>query len=101
MKHPEIAKTILRQLGGGRLVMMTGAKNLLDHGNGLSFKFPNRTRSKPNYCKVILDPSDTYTVTFGRVTKYGELKNEKTVEGVYCDMLVDLFERETGLYLTL
>lgn len=81
--------------------MMTGAKNLLDLGNGLSFQFPNRMRSKPNYCKIVLDPSDTYTVTLGRLTKYGELKNEQTFEGIYADALIGLFERETGLYLTL
>lgn len=98
-QNPNIAKTILEQMGGiRRLVMMTGAKNFVDHGNGVSFKFPNKRG--PNHCKVTLDPSDTYTVEFGRMRKY-ELTNKDEMEGIYWDQLKNLFEEKTGLYLTL
>jgi hypothetical protein len=55
---------------------------------------------KINYVKIVLEPSDTYTVTFGRIhgAKYSVLS---TVEGVYCDTLRAVFESETGLHTSL
>lgn len=99
--NTQIANTILDQLGGtGRLVAMTGAKHILVDGHGVSFKFPNRAAGRPNHCKITLDGSDTYTVTFGRVVKF-ELRQPSTVEGIYADQLVELFENATGLALSL
>lgn len=95
-----VARTILDQMGGmGRIRCMTGAKNFVDHGTGVSFQFPNKLRSKPNVMKVDYDEgADLYTVTWGRVGKF-QYTELKVVEGVYCDMLIEMFERETGLYL--
>lgn len=99
-RNPEIAATILRQMGGiGRIRAMTGAKNFIDYGNGVSFQFPNKAAGRPNLCKVTLRPEDTYLVEFGRHrgTTYKVLK---TLDGVYGDMLKSLFEQESGLYLS-
>lgn len=95
----EIAKTILSQLGG-KLVCMTGARDLIGHPDGLSFKFPAPTPSKGNHCQITLLPSDTYRVTF-RHLRSKHVKTVVTFEGVYCDQLMDIFEQQTGLYLTL
>lgn len=92
-----IAKTILQQLGGNKFIVMTGAKTLVDHGNGLSFKLPsNFATGGINYVKITLEPSDEYTVEFGKLRglKYTVIE---TVEGVYCDMLQDVFTSATGL----
>ena len=106
-----VAMTIIKQMGGmGRLKAMVGAKDFLsysaasesEHGEGLggvAFKFA-KSKGKPDYVKIILDPSDTYTVTFGNVRGY-QLKNEDKTSGVYASNLRDLFERKTGLYLSL
>jgi hypothetical protein len=99
-----IAATIARQLAGsyGAIAAMTGAKNFVAHEAGLSFKFPNRKRSLPNFCQITLGADDTYTVRFCRIGKRGLEVNELgTVEGVYCDMLTNLFETRTGLFLSL
>jgi len=99
--NTQIANTILDQLGGtGRIAAMTGAKNFMVDGPGVSFKFPNRDCKRPNWIKVTLDPSDTYTVTMGRIVKYA-LRSSSTVNGIYCDGLVELFENATGLRLSL
>ena len=90
-----IAKEILNQLGGNRFVAMTGAKNFGDTGNGLAFRIPSTKRI--NAVKVVLDASDTYTVKFLRITQ-SELKTISEHSMIYCNQLVDLFERETGLY---
>jgi hypothetical protein len=94
-----VAKTILMQLGGsGSLKMMLGARDFLDHGNALSFKFPNRRG--PNHVKITLESDDSYTVEFGRIVKY-VLKNKKVHRGIYAETLGPLFTRETGLNLRL
>ena len=95
-----IATTIYRQIGGGKFVVMTGAKNLTAHENALSMRLPKGIKNKANYLKITLDPSDTYTMEFGRIwgTKYTVIE---TVEGVHCDMLVDIFESKTGFFTTL
>lgn len=96
-----IATTILEQLGGGRFVMMTGAKNLMSDTNALSFRLPsNFATGGINYVRVELAADDTYTLTFGKVwgVKYAV---KATVAGVYCDMLRSVFTSNTGLDCTL
>lgn len=90
------ANTILSQLGGGRFTAMTGAKNLIGYPDALSMQIPSAKRGI-NRVKIKLDPSDTYTVTFGRY-RAGQIQEISTHSDIYCDMLTDLFETETGLF---
>lgn len=103
--HCIVATETLRQLGRGRvnaLAVMTGAKNIAAENVGLGalrFKLPNNAKDKINFCRITLQPSDTYTVEFGRV--WGHNYNViSTHDDIYCDGLADLFEKTTGLYLT-
>ncbi|RLB43363.1 MAG: hypothetical protein DRH30_03205 [Deltaproteobacteria bacterium] len=95
-----IASTIKSQLGGMALKMM-GAHALLDHGNGLSFKF--KGSPKANYLKITLDPSDTYSVEFQKIGRAPAFEgtNKKVFEDIYVGMLHELIEANTGLYLSL
>lgn len=98
MTQQTIAQLILIQLGNGRFVTMTGAKNLLDTGKGLSFRIPGTmTKNRINHVKVELNGFDLYNVTFGRIhgTSY---KIISTHEDVFCENLVELFEDSTGLF---
>ena len=96
-----VAKVIVDQLGGcGRLGAMLGAKMFVLHRSGVSFKFPNPSRNRPNYCLVELADDDTYTVTMGRVVKF-DLRSKSTVAGIHVDQLRELFENATGLRLSL
>ena len=94
-----IATTILDQLGGRMFVTMTGAKNLLDHGNGLSMKI-GRNAQGVSHVKIILDPSDTYSVQFLSVRGV-KVTEKATMEGVYADQLTGIFETHTGLYTSI
>ena len=102
----QIAQTIGQQIGGlGRVATMIAAYGFTAHPEGgLSFRFKAKALElhgkAPNYIKIALDPSDTYTVTFGRIygNKYTELE---TVSEVYCDQLQGLLEETTGLYFSL
>jgi len=118
--EPKVAATIADQMGGIKsLKTMIGAKNFIDHGNALSFEFPSKGK-KPNYLKITLDPSDTYTMEFGRKKplnpeKVAALPENVTPEqfrdtfytkideisDVYADDLQEIFEEKTGLYLSL
>ena len=103
--HVQVAQTIMEQMGRGRpnaLAVMTGASNFIAYNEecgALSFKLPQNAKSGINYVKVTLTVMDTYTVEFGRVWghKYVPLSKH---EDIYCDVLADLFERETGLYVS-
>lgn len=99
----DTASTLIKQLGGmGKLVAMVGAKDVMrTERNGhpaLSFKFKGST--KANYVIITLDPSDTYTLQFGKIVKY-DLKPTGEFHGVYAAQLKPTFERFTGLYLSL
>jgi hypothetical protein len=96
----QVAQTILSQLGGGKFKVMTGAKDFysIKEGRGLQFKLPsNFAKNKANTVRIILNSNDLYDVEFGRVWGLN-YKVKSTHNDVYCDMLVELFENETGLY---
>lgn len=102
MSNPNVANTILKQLGGpGRIMAMTGAESFIYDFESVQFKFSNRQRNKPNFCHVTYNQDqDLYTVKFGRSGRqfYADISS---FEGIHADMLVNLFEEQTGLYLSL
>jgi len=98
--NESVAKIILQQLGGNKFIVMTGAKNFVDHGNkALSFRI-GRNSKGINYVKITLKASDTYDMEFGRIqgSKYTVKKIES---GVYNDQLQKIFTLHTGLYTSL
>jgi hypothetical protein len=94
----QVAQTIIDQLGGaGKLTAMTGAHSFLDLNDGVQFQF--KGSRKANCMIVKLDPSDTYAVEFWRTGK--NMKCVLGIVNVYAEDLKPLFERTTGLYLSL
>ena len=91
-----IAKTILSQLGGNHFIVMTGAKNLTDLGNGISFKIM-RNAKKVTHVRITLTPLDLYKVEFLKCRGF-EISTISEHDMVYADQLASLFEAETGLY---
>jgi hypothetical protein len=89
-----VAQTILQQLGGGRFLAMTGARNLVNEGDGLSMQLP-RNSSGANRLTIKLEDSDTYRMKFWKLHK---LQPVDLVEhaGIYCDQLQPLFTETTG-----
>jgi hypothetical protein len=96
----QVAQTIIAQMGGTRrLSMMVGAS--LFAGDDSSVMFSFKGSRKVNKCRVTLDASDTYTVEF---FKFSPSKLTcpvvDEISGVDAEMLVDIFESCTGLYLS-
>lgn len=100
-----IANTILQQLGGHGFTVMTGSRNYINLGNGLQMSLA-RNKTSANRLKIILDEdTDTYTMYFYRqtLTKYADIRVKEIAkyEGVYFDMLQQIFTNVTGLYTRL
>ena len=99
----QIAATILQQIGGKRFVVMTGSHDFINLGNGLRMSL-SRNKTSANRLEIIYDEgADLYNVRFYRqsinhTTFEVTTKDIKAYEGVYCDMLEDIFTDVTGLY---
>jgi len=99
----EVANEIIRQLGGRKFTVMTGARDYMAINDGLTFGIPGTmTKNRINKVRIILDPSDTYTISFWN---YRRQKNIHTPSmrkisehtRIYFDMLQSVFKSETGL----
>jgi hypothetical protein len=101
----QVAETIIKQLGGvGRLTSMIGAKDFLnmDIGSGkggLQFRFARAVKSI-NRVKIMLNSKDLYDITFYAGSAMN-IRAVKEFKDIYADQLVSLFEKETGLYLSI
>ena len=100
----QVAATILNQLGGNRFIAMTGTKVKYyeaTEGNIALTMSLTRNAAKAQYLRVVLTPSDTYTMEFSKYNK----NLDKTVcaefTDVYCDQLQNIFTKVTGLYTSL
>lgn len=92
-----IAQTILNQLGGNKFLVMTGAKTLVSHEHGLSFRLPaNFAKNKINCVKITLDSNDLYTVEFIYIRGIN-MTAVAVHDDIYADMLQELFTSVTGL----
>lgn len=99
----QVAKIILQQIGGSRFLTMTGSRDLINLGNGLRMSL-SRNKTSANRLEIIYDEgADLYNLrfyrhSFSKKTFEVKTKDIKTYEGVYCDMLEDIFTDVTGLY---
>jgi len=95
------APIIIKQLGGyWKLKSMINIRNIFysDEKQNVSFKFSGNPDI--NYCKIHLNGKDLYNLEFGKVKKLSyEIVNSHY--DIYNDMLKNVFEQETSLYLSL
>lgn len=94
------AQTILQQLGGNRFIAMTGAKSLVDTGNGLQMKLPRGASRGINCVVVTLNGSDLYDVQYLKVRGLNCTQVAQSND-VYAESLRMDFEASTGLYTSL
>jgi hypothetical protein len=102
MTDTTVATETWRQLGGNRFGILVGAHPTALDDTTLSFQIPHRTKNGANRVTIELTPADVYTVVFWR-TDYvlRECVELSRHEDIYCDVLRELFERETGLLTSL
>ncbi len=98
MSDLTVANEIRRQLGTQTLALL-GACQLLGGDNFLQFKI--RGCEGINCIRITLDANDTYTLAFWWIGRRAvNVRKVVEREGIYCDMLHDVIESETGLYTT-
>lgn len=96
----QVPETILKQLGGGRFLAMTGAFNLVGSDDALTMRLPGKTRMKGNWVRITLDPSDTYVMEYQRLVTKDFVPTLNMIERrsyVYADELQAHFKDMTGL----
>ena len=90
----KVAMEILRQLGGRRFIMMTGANQFVSGSNWAAFKLP-RAKDGNRRVKITLNSMDTYDIKFMSLGG----KTNKSIKGIYNDQLKEIISRYTGLAL--
>jgi hypothetical protein len=95
----KVGQKIAEQIGNKAFTMM-GASNLMIAENGLQWKI-GRNPKGVTHITVTLDPTNTYTVKFQKVTRKYNVIDIATFEDVYTYMLHTTIEQTTGLYLSL
>ena len=99
MSNQQIAQTIVNQLGGNKFQAMTGAKFSANaNQNGVVFSF--KGCRKANTCWITLEDNDTYSM---QIEKWvgTKITTIKSVQDVYAEQLVTIFENATGLATSL
>jgi hypothetical protein len=91
-----VAEEIFQQLGAGRMTAMIGVSRIRHGKDRIIVRFKARAIGGINKFEIILDPSDTYTVKLYRETVKGDSLKYETSD-IYCDQLIDLLEKQTGL----
>ena len=88
--------------GMNRLSVMIGAKHFAQSKEDkyVGFKFAAKAKNKANYCRITLNAMDLYNVDFMSI-RGASVKTVESHENIYNDMLKNLFEQSTGLYLSL
>ena len=102
MNGKQIANETINQMGGfSKLAAMVGAHNFVYDNDGM-VKFSFKMCGKTNMIKIELSSDDLYDVSFYKFSRKNatcDLVAEHN--GIYNDQLRSIFERETGLYLSL
>jgi hypothetical protein len=90
------AQTIINQFGLG-FVALTAARQFVwdPKTRILTFRIGNNPK-RINTIRIQI-VNDLYNVQFARNTPKGGYKVIDTLDGVYCDMLADVFESRTGM----
>ena len=98
-----IARTILEQIGGKRFAVMTGSRDFVDMGNGLRMSLA-RNKTSANRLDIIYDAGiDLYNMrfyrkSFSKKTFESKTKDVEVHEGIFFDVLEEVFTQVTGLY---
>lgn len=95
----EINRNTYMLIGSGAMMMM-GAKNIVysNHANSITWQIM-RNASGWTHIKLTYVPGpDLYTLEFFKIRNI-DIKASKKFEGLYCDQIREIIEKETGLYL--
>jgi hypothetical protein len=90
-----VPQTIFAQLGGKSFVMTSGATGLVGSADSLAFKL-GRNPKRVTHVRVTLKCDGLYDMTFFTIGK-----GPQSHDGIYREMLQEVFGANTGLYSAL
>ncbi len=101
MTDMTVANEILRQLGGIRFILMTGARYFVaSDDKTLSFQIPRSNGIQG--VSIKLNGMDTYDIEFCKLSKKEPYRIViATANDIYFDVLQEVFTRYTGLATSL
>ena len=99
MSDLTVAKTILKQLGGGRFIAMTGSKGFIGSDDSLSFRV-GRNSSRVTHVIIKLNSFDLYDVDYVHI-RGSKRETVDTSIAMYFDQLRGDFERKTGMAVSM
>lgn len=93
----DIVNETYKQFGGALAMRMIGGQSGAVNENTLQIKWKSKAKNKAKIVHIELTALDTYIVKFFTLSG-----NQISLhDNIYNDMLINLFESETGLYLRL
>lgn len=95
-----IAREILSQLGGNKFIAMTGAKNLMDCGDGLMFTLPRNSEKVTKVRVRFQKAHDLYIAEFYKGRGL-DIRLSFSIPMVDCETLPRVIQSHTGLYTSL
>ena len=104
--NQQITQTILDKMGGkNRIVAMTGARDFVAIERGVQFSF-SKGIAGINKVVIRLTPADLYDIEFwsvrkSRTTHALESTRRAPHDGIYAENLKRIFEKATGLFLSI
>ena len=98
----QVPQIILQQLGGGKFIAMTGAKDFIGGSEFLGFKIPKNMSAANRVTIKYFPAKDLYEIDFIKSSRNGlDTKIIKTYDNVYADQLREIFTSFTGMETSL
>lgn len=96
-----VSHEILAQLGGGRFIAMTGARDFVGDDASLTFRLPaTMTKGRASGMRITLAGDDSYVLETFRVVRF-EMRILAERRGIYVEALRRTFTEMTGLVTSL
>jgi hypothetical protein len=96
-----ISAEIMKQLGGKRFVIMTGAKNIVNRPNGVTMSLPRNVTGGMQCC-ITLNSTDLYDIDFFSLhRKTFVIQYKKRFTDIGVENLSDVFSQATGFAVRL
>jgi len=100
--NKENVRVCASALGGiERLIVMCGAKLFVAINGGIRFALPKSHGNKWNKVEIFINDKDEISVNFFNLDRDGKIVASAEHDGIPFENVMDLFERETGLFLTI
>lgn len=99
--NKENVRVCAKALNGiNALIVMCGAKSIVAINGGIRFSLPRSGGNRWNKVEIFINDHDEISMNFFHLDKEFKVVASVEHDGIPFENVMDLFERETGLFLT-